>query len=162
MAKTYVPADLQTSTKDQLRLATGDNVEDSMVLDDAEIAFIVSRNTNDVGVVNLRGAALGTLDAIILQFAKEVSYSKKSISESANQRYDQFAKERDRIANGGALFTGGDVVPISFYFGGVLRAENEKMAADPSLRQPTFYKHSDDHPGNASDLSDNFLDDPFN
>jgi hypothetical protein len=165
MAKTYSPNLLATSVKDQLRLAIGDsNTEDAdlMILDDAEISFIISRqNLTATADAQLKAAAVGCLDVILKKFADGVAYSASKVSEQSNQRYTQFLAERNRLANGGKLFTDGLVVPSNFLIGGINLSEINSNMDDTSIRQPVFDKGRDDHPGSSVDRGEGNIDDPL-
>ena len=158
MAKTYDPADLATSDVYKVRLAVGDweraPNETYMVLDDAEILFVISQNPSD-----LRAAAIGTLDLICITLAKAVSYSKGKVSEQASQRYSQFDAERRRLRSGGALFGSGTGVPSGILYGGIIVTDVDQRRNDNSVVQPNFDRNSaDNHPGNPSDMGADYTD----
>lgn len=157
MAKTYNASQLATSDVYKVRFATGDHrpCADDMLLDDAEIEFLISTNTSN-SVVNLRNTAIAALDAMLRMLADEVSYSKGKISEQASQRYAQFKAERDRLASGGSLFGNGDAVPTGIMYGGILKSQVDAARLDRSIVPfpVPFDRDLDDHPGNPTDYSE--------
>jgi hypothetical protein len=72
MPKTYAPQDISTDTLMQVRFLTGDNIEDKMIMEDAEIEWLISQEAN------VYMAAAAVCDAIALKIATTDTASGKT------------------------------------------------------------------------------------
>lgn len=72
MPKTYAPQDISTDTLMQVRFLIGDNVTDKMIMEDAEIEWLISQEAN------VYMAAAAACDAIALKIATTDTASGKS------------------------------------------------------------------------------------
>jgi hypothetical protein len=72
MPKTYAPQDIATDTLMQVRFLIGDNVEDKMIMDDAEIEWLISQHAN------VYMAAAAVCDSIAIKIATTDTASGKS------------------------------------------------------------------------------------
>jgi hypothetical protein len=72
MPKTYAPQDIATDTLMQVRFLVGDNVEDKMIMDDAEIEWLISE------YANVYMAAAAVCDSIAMKISTTETASGKS------------------------------------------------------------------------------------
>jgi hypothetical protein len=63
MPKTYAPLDIATDTLMQVRFLIGDNITDKMIMDDAEIEWLISQHAN------VYMAAAAACDSIALKIS---------------------------------------------------------------------------------------------
>lgn len=144
MTKTYDAAKLTTSTMYQVRLAIGDRVVASMLLEDEEITYVISSSAN------LRAAAIECCNLMAAAIWERVAYSKGKISEQQDQQLRNIENTRQRLMTGdGALFQGKSHLNAEFFAGGVNVADSEGLDQDTGLRQPSFKRDTDRHPGSA-------------
>lgn len=158
MAKTYDASQLSSSTVYQIRLAIGDHLANRMVLDDDEISFIVTTNTTNA-VVDKKGAAIACCESAIATLANDVSYSKSKISEQMRERLQNFMTVRDNLMKGADLFKSKGYTTAGMFAGGINLSDIDELDDNTGLRQPSFKKSEDKHPGSPIDTLGNF-DDP--
>jgi hypothetical protein len=81
-----------SSTKDKVRLLIGDTDSSEPYLQDEEIDFFLSQNSDAV-----ERSALDACEAIIARLSRQVDSSIESISVSASQRVAQFTRLAQRL-----------------------------------------------------------------
>lgn len=132
MAFSY-SGDPSNSDKDKVRFLLGDTNKDAPLLQDGEIAFLItSQNT----VIE---AAVAGAQAIAAQFARLTDESVGDISKSYSQRvehYRQLASDLRRRAN----------VAVAPYAGGISKDDKTNAEADTDRVQPRFTRDLHDNP----------------
>lgn len=98
-----------TSTTDEVRFLVGDTVEDDPLLQDEELAYLVTEYGGDT----LRAAA-AACDQLANRFARDVTKSGDGLSISSGERHRQFAeraaalrKQKAEKFSRGTPFAGG-------------------------------------------------------
>lgn len=141
MTKTYDAAKLSTDTMVQVRLAIGDRVVASMVLEDEEIQHVITTSAN------LRAAAIECCSLMAAAIWERVNYSKGKISEQQEQQLAHIEATKRRLqAGSGALFSGKAHLNAELHAGGVNVSDVQVLDRDTGLRQPAFKRESDLHP----------------
>lgn len=119
---------------DRIRLLTGDTDVTAPLLQDEEIEFLVANE----GPIYMAAAAAA--DAIAGKFARKVDTRVGGISKSNSQATDHYLKLAKRLRSQQAEQA------VSFYAGGLSKAEKRADAQDSDLPQPDFTRELHDNP----------------
>jgi hypothetical protein len=120
--------------KDEVRFYSGDTDSSRQLVQDEEIAFVLTTQPN-----TLLAAAI-VCDAAAAKLSQEADARVGDVSESSSQKATAFRQRaKDLRSNGYKL-----AKPI---FGGITRSQKEALDQDTELVQPSFRVGQDDHPG---------------
>ena len=126
MTWTYSVLTLSTTPKDQVRLLIGDTDTTFQLMQNEEIEWLLSENSNSV-----LAAAIDCCEAIAAEFSKEADTKNGQLSVKASQRAEAYlilaAKLRKKI---GAM--------ADIFVGGATWDDVNTLDDDPSLVQPSF------------------------
>jgi len=123
-----------TAPKDEVRFHSGDTDPSRPLVQDEEIAYVLSKQPNVVL------AAAIVCDGIVGKLSLNTDARVGDVSESSSQAAEAFRKRAADLRKEAAKLA----LPI---FGGVFKAQKEALDADATLVQPSFRIGQDDHPG---------------
>jgi hypothetical protein len=128
--------------KDKVRLLVGDTLTTDQQLQNEEITYFLSVRPD----INL--AAADSAKAIAARYARQADTSNLSLSISASQRAEAYAKLAASLeARAGSLSA------ADMFVGGTKISEKITRASDPDEVQPNFEVGQDDLPGSSSNGS---------
>lgn len=138
MAFTYT-SNPENSTRDAVRLLTGDTVSTDALLQDSEVDYFLSLYGNSP-----YPAAAAACDAISSKYARQADTTNGRLSVKASQRSEAYAKKakelrRDSV-NGAEVF-----------FGGMTISGKNDLDADTDAVQPAFSVGMDDYDSPVTD-----------
>jgi hypothetical protein len=144
MAWTYTPV---STSKDKVRLLTGDTDTTDQLLQDEEIAYVLGVQAS----ISLASAAC--CDLIAAKFARQVNTQNGALRVSAVKRYDHYIDLAKRLRAGGAGDIPGDstVMLAEGFAGGLTVSGKENLAADTDAVQPSFRVGQDDYEATYDD-----------
>lgn len=122
-----------TTPKDEVRFHSGDTDASRPLVQDEEIAYVLSKQPN----VTLAAAII--CDSIVGKLSQNTDASVGDVSESSSQAAEAFRKKAaDLRKEAGKL-----ALPL---FGGITHSQKDKLDQDTDLVQPSFRIGQDDHP----------------
>lgn len=123
--------DPATSTKDATRFYLGDTRKDAKLLDDEEIAFVLTEYPDPLA------AAAACADALAAYYAREINKRVGPISVDYSLRQRQFTDLADTLWGrvGGRAMA---VKPLDLWSGGIDKSERDVREANDSAIQPFF------------------------
>ena len=126
MAWTYTTVGLSTNKKNQTRLLIGDPTSTFPLLQDEEIDYFLTENSDSV-----LAAAIDCCEAIAAEFSKEADTKNGALSVKASERAKAYLvmaeKLRLRLSSYSDIFVGG-----------ATWSDVNELDGDPSLVQPSF------------------------
>jgi hypothetical protein len=147
MAWTY-SGDPAASARDEVRFLVGDTDTNDQLLQDAEIAYTLSKYPNPLM------AAVRSCMALAAKFSRQADASAGPLSESSSQKAKAFFTLAGELrAQAGRL-----AKPV---FGGVVQSENETLDQDTNAVQPSFRVGGFDHPSVSSERAGSPFTDPL-
>lgn len=137
-----------TEAKDQVRLLMGDNDPSDHLMQDEEILFLLTQNSDEV-----YEAAAEALETLASRYARDVSKSADGLSISSSERWRSF-QERAKFLRDQAARNRGGGLP---YAGGISRAEDDEHLTDSDLKPLHFgtgmHDHYDAYESDVTDTS---------
>lgn len=147
MAFTYSgdPAD---SDRDNLRFTIGDTDSGDILLQDAELDFLLTQRTS------VKGAAVEAVRRIIAIMSRQVTKAVGDLRLNLSDRVKNYKILLNELQTSLSLGVAG---PIA---GGISRSRKETVVQDTDRVIPDFEKGQFDHPGsgNASELDDRIIE----
>lgn len=129
--------------RDKVRFLVGDTDPKDPLVQDEEIAYVVSEYPD------LRIAAACILRALAAKYSRQGTITVGSVSKTLTMIAGQFAKRAEELDPCG-LSVGGQALALPS-FGGLTKSEKETLKDDTDAVQPSFAIGMNDIPGGPDD-----------
>jgi hypothetical protein len=138
MTWTYLNGDPATSDRNKVRFLVGDTDEDDQLLQDEEIDWLLTTQSDP------DQAAVLAAEAIAAKFAREADTTNEGLSISKSQRSKSY---RDLVK----VLASRVSTRAEISVGGLVISEKEALDDDTDAVQPAFTRGQDDFPGTGLD-----------